>query len=430
MTDKKIPTENVNLEQLGLINQGLLEISGELARRYNDVLKQAFGWECNLESFRIGKRGLSPEVAAYLKERNPDNRLLEFGENYLNIGSANRFMIVVSPDQRDAPLAFKQTSYEEGLYDEVYRQARHTIEDVTHSEALFGELEDGVSVFQTADDLLQLRTVAATLDTPRGTVGKYLALDAMLKDLNVQNALDAEYIARMQKLSLDLGNATSRGISKVFPITKEIHCFYAEFFKGVHCLRNFKNKDSLRTLYISHHQGKPRNLGEEVLSMDLHDKDLLSTLHRYKFLGYNGDIIGRRLSESEDEVLLSRGIDVIGITPTQRKREIIAAVKELPKSWHEMREIAKKMASTTDKIKDLVEDSSYETRLKLSEPLAKEEIINHMLAELDPTDTPRVYVYNQKKLVSEFSTLPLNRQRCVAQRLLEFKLNPQGGKIK
>ncbi len=430
MAEIKISKRNVDLEQLGLINQGLLTVDGELAKRYNAVLKEAFSWDCTLDSFRVDKRGLSPEVAAHLKEKNPTHRLLEFGENYLNIGSANRYMIVVSPDQKDAPLVFPQTSYENGLFDEVYRQAKHTIEDVTHSEALFGEMEDGVDIFQTADDLLQLRTVEVNLDTSRGTVKNCLRLDQMLGKLNVHNALDDEYISQLQGLAAILGGSTNRAISKVFPVTKEVHCFYAEFFKGAYCLRNFKNKDDLAGIFISHHQGQPKDLSSEILTSDLHDTELIKTLHKYKFLQFNPDLVGRRLQEMEDETLLTAGIDLADLDDTARKREVTAHSSELSPTWTEMSKVRKVLGSSSIKIKELVEadELCYETMLKLSEPVSKPEVINHLLAEIDPTDVIRMYEYNRSKLRREFPSMPLNRKRHVARVLLENQLNQQGGK--
>ncbi len=426
MVEIKVPLTNVDLEQLGLINQRLFTIDGELAKRYNAVLEKAFGWKCDLDSFRVDKRGLSPEVAAYLKAQNPDHRLLEFAENYLNIGSANRYMIVVSPEQKDAPLVFPQTSYENSVYDEVYRQARHTIEDVTHSEALFGELENGIDIFQTADDLLQLRTVELSLDTTRKTVRNYLELDRMLVKLSVENALDQEYVSHLEDLVRNLGRASNRAISKVFPITREIHCFYAEFFKGAYALRNFKNRDDISGIFISHHQGEPKDLGSEILTLDLHDEELLPLLHKYKFLQYNPDLVEQRLQEIENETLVARGVDVAELDATARKREVTH--RTFSPVWTELSEVRKILHNTSAKLRDLESDLSYQTRLKLSEPVSKPEILGHLLAELDPTDVIRMYEFNISKLKREFPKMPLNRQRHIASVLLNHQLNQTGGK--
>jgi hypothetical protein len=423
-----IPTKNVNLEKLGLINRGLFPVDNGLALRYNAVLKKVFSLDCDVDSFRVDKRGLSPELSVYFKKKYPER--FEFGENYLNMRSANRFMIVVSPDQKSCPLVAPQTSYEDSLYEEVYRQARHTIEDVTGSEAIFGELENGISMFNSAEDLLQLRTVEVTLDTLEETVKSYFELKKMADDLGKgNNALDPEYIDTMQEKVKKEGDIRKRNISKVFPVTKEIHCFSAEFFKGVHCLRNFKGRQDIRTLFITHHQKDEKYWGEEVVTMDLHDESLIDVLHKYKFLGYNPNLVDQRIQELEDESLLSQGLDIVDMKPWERKKQVVECVKKFPESWHELREISALLNHTRNGIGGILENKSYATKLKLSEAIAKPEIVNHMLAELDPTDPVRVYEFNRRKLVTEFPNMPANRQRYVAYRLLT-QLNQQGGKTK
>jgi len=428
MPERIIPTKNVNLEKLGLINRGLFPVDNGLALRYNAVLKKVFGLDCDVDSFRVDKRGLSPELSVYFKKKYPER--FEFGENYLNMRSANRFMIVVSPDQKSCPLVAPQTSYEDSLYEEVYRQARHTIEDVTSSEALFGELENGITVFNSAQDLLQLRTVEVSLDTLEETVKSYFELKKMADDIGrSNNALDPEYISAMQEMVKRVGDIRNRSISKVFPITKEIHCFHEEFFKSVHCLRNFKGRQDIRTLFITHHQTEEKYWGEEVSLVDLHDESLIDILHKYKFLGYNSELVDQRIEEMEDEVLLASGFDVVSMKPWERKSQILVCVKKLPESWHELRDVSALLNHTRGDISGILEDKSYTTKLKLSEATAKPEIVNHMLAELDPTDPIRVYEFNRRKLVTEFPNMPANRQRYIAYRLLT-QLNPQGGKTK
>jgi len=424
---QRIPKKKFSLEDLGLINQNLFFVDGELARRYHKALKQVFDLECDVDNFRLDKRGLSPELCKYFKEKYPER--FEYGDNYLNKGSANRFMVVVSPDQKSAPLIAPQASYDDKLCDEVYRQARHTIEDITAEEVLYGEFEDGIENYDAADDLLQFRTVEITLDTLEKTVKNFFDLEKLSDNLGQRDhSLDTSYIGKMQELVKKVGDIRRRSISKVFPITKEIHCFYVEFFKGIHCLRNFKNTEDIRAIFITHDQ-KVTDFGEEVVSTDLHNKKVLDILHQYKFLKYNKDLITQRLREIEDDTWLSEGIDVLGIEPAQRTTKVVEYIrgKKFPKIYNELREIKKIIGSTSIKFKDALADASYEARLKLSEPASKAEIIDHMLAELDPTDAMRAYKFNRRKLITEFPDYHLNKQRYTAYTILN---KFQGGKIK
>ena len=118
---------------------------------------------------------------------------------------------------------------------------------------------------------------------------------------------------------------------------------------------------------------------------------------------------------------MADGIDVVDLDEYQRKRQVISHTAQFPESWSELRDIAKLMDNSRAKVNDLIEDKSYETKLKLSEARSKKEIMSHMLAELDPTDPIRVYEANRKKLITDFPGLPLNRRRYIAYRLLEYK---------
>ena len=144
-------------------------------------------------------------------------------------------MLIVSPDQKHAPLVAPQTSYEDNLFDLIHLQARHTIEDITQSEVLFGELENKISLYTEADDLLNLKTIEVSLDTVNETVKNVLELRKMSEDLEKKdNALNPEYIEKMKQLVGNVGDIRHRPISNIFPVKKEVHCFYAEFFQGVH----------------------------------------------------------------------------------------------------------------------------------------------------------------------------------------------------
>ena len=432
MTDEikaKIPKQNVDLEKLGLINQGLFLVDKNLAQRYNHVLKEIFGYECGVDSFRIDKRGLSPELSIFLKKKYSGDDRLEYGENYLNMRSANRFMLIVSPDQRDAPLIAPQTSYDDQLCNRVHDQARHTIEDITQSEALFGELENKISMYESADDLLHVKTIEINLDTLNETVNSVFQLRKISDNLGAgDNALNPEYIGKMKKLVKKVGDIRYRPISNIFPIKKEIHCFYAEFFNGLHCLRNFNRNQKVRTIFVSHHQRNlsSKDLGPEIIALDLHSPELINVLSKHGFLKYDQKLVEQRIQEVEDELLLEKGIDVVDLRESERKRKITQLHKNFPKTYRELLDIQKKSTNKRARIDNLVKNKSYETKVMLSAPKNKKEIIGHMLAELDPTDPVRLYQDNRKKLITEFSSLPLNRQRYIAFRLLNFKFN--GGK--
>ncbi len=429
--EKLSKTKDIDLEKLGLINQGLFYVNGDLANRYKSVLKEVFDLDCDLDEFRLDKRGLSPELSRYFKEKFPER--FEFGENYLNIQSANRFMIVLSPEQKDANLISPQTSYENDLFDRVYKLARHTIEDIAQNEALFGQINNGIRVYTNADDALRLRNIDLTLDTQRKTISSTLELSELaLKLGEEENALDNNYIFKMQELVKITGDLRKRNVSDIFPIKREVHCFYVEFFNGIHCLRNFTNSDDIRSILVTDKQ-EIGELEEGILHFDIRDSNLIDTLHKYKFLEFDPNLAAQRMEEIEDEFLLKEGIDLLEITDYQRKKKIYEFSSAFPKSWSELKKVARittnkknaKSKQEKKRVSNLISRMSFDTKAKLSSPVSKDDIINHMLAELDPTDIIRLYQDNIRIFKPTFESMSLNRKKYAAYKLLT---HIQGGK--
>lgn len=429
----QIPERNLDLEKLGLVNQDLFHVEGELAVRYNKILKEIFSYECDIDHFRIDKRGTSPEIGKFLAKKYDEKNIA--ADNYLTIGSANPYMIVISPDQKSAPLIMPHASYEDKLYDTIYQAARHTIEDITAGEGMFGMIDNRITVYRSVEDLFNLRTLSVNLDTLQETSSSIAQLKEMMDKLGekdkkvsyfgLENAINPKYIERIRGLVEKVGNVEARAVSDIFPIKTEVHCFYAEFYGGVHCLRNFKNNDDIKGIFITNGHKNVKDLGEEITEIDIRDEKLLDLLHRYRFMKYDSSLIEQRMSEIEDEVLLSKDHDLVSMNGHKRTQLVCDHHERMPKCWHELSDIRRAFNGTSVKLSELMKDFSYETKLKLSVSATKKEIINHMLAELDPSDSLRVYEFNKRKFVSEFSQMPVNRQRYIVKKILEMK----GGNI-
>lgn len=421
MVEITVPKTRIDLESLGLINQDLFNVEGNIASRYNVILKEIFELDSDLDAFRIDKRGLSPELSNYFAKKYPGR--FEFGENYLNLNSANRFIIMVSPEQASAPLVAPQTSYDNELCDIIHKRSRHTIQDITQNEALFGELENGIDLFKSPYDLLNLRNIQVNLDSLNSTVQKILRLRKLSHGLEINNnALDNKYIREMKELVKEVGDERERTVSDIFPIKKEIHCFYAEFFKGVHILRNFEGSERLDILMIHDREYEPRYIGNSIVTITKDDPHLIDQLFKFNFLKYNPKLLESRIKSIEDEFLLDKGLDLVEFDSTDRIKHLYAHANEFPHIWEELKNIYLITNNQLDvDFSRLIESSSDEAKLKLATGSRKKEIINHLLAELDPTDYIRLYESNKKKLITDFSKYSKERKRYVAHKLLQYK---------
>ncbi|MEK6882669.1 MAG: DUF6638 family protein, partial [Nanoarchaeota archaeon] len=263
-----------------------------------------------------------------------------------------------------------------------------------------------------------------SLDKIVGSVGELSKLSDKLDEDD--KALNPEYIGRMQELVRKVGDIRNRAISNVFPIKREVHCFYVEFFRGVHCLRNFGG-GKVKAIFVTNNQQKSREYGPEIINLDIHDKDLLDILHKHEFLDYKPELVGQRILDIEDEVLLSEGKDIVDMRKHERKREIYHLRGKLPETYNQLCELQNILESGNKKgFSALMKQQPYGIKLMLADGKEKREIINHLLADLDSKDPIRLYEFNRKRLIAEFHDRPLNRQRYSAFRLMEYKM--KGGK--
>ena len=99
-----------------------------------------------------------------------------------------------------------------------------------------------------------------------------------------------------------------------------------------------------------------------------------------------------------DDILLQNNIDLLKLNPAQKKRELVRCAKKFPKSWHELRSIRKSLQAGKTNIENLLRRKSYETKLKLSEPVKKKEIIPEIIT---------VMMINIKIFISGFPIISL-----------------------
>ena len=119
-----------------------------LIERYNKAL-DGFGTpRTALSTFRIDMTGFSPEIADELGDR-----------DYLDPNRVNRRFIVMTPEQVNLPVVHTSFSNTAALMHEFFAANARAINAVTIRDALYGEIEDSVSVVRDIDDMLSIYEV-------------------------------------------------------------------------------------------------------------------------------------------------------------------------------------------------------------------------------------------------------------------------------
>ena len=179
----------------GLRFGGLVRIAApHLIARYNAAL-QALGLPPTaLEEIHLDASGFSLEVAAEMDDM-----------AYLDPGRINRRFIIVTPEQRSAPLVTAAFSVDAAIFDRFYRDNQGAIAALTLKDAIYGEIENLVFDVDEPADIVAIRKVRFNLYTP----GRLLA-DARHLQALTQRFLSERDAWRDRRLMRDIVEGAKR----------------------------------------------------------------------------------------------------------------------------------------------------------------------------------------------------------------------------
>lgn len=208
-----------------LIYGRLLDISEpHLIARYNKAL-EGFGLRPTaLAQFSIDMTGFSPEIAEELGDR-----------DYLDPNRVNRRFIIMTPEQAELPVVHTSFSNTAALMHEFFNANSRAINAITIKDALYGEIEDSVSVVNDIDDLLSINEVRFRVLSAEDMLGKAAELRGLVDRLKkVPTAwADDEMLTRMVELAKQTGDIRQNAL---VPDQLVFHheAFWANHFGGVY----------------------------------------------------------------------------------------------------------------------------------------------------------------------------------------------------
>jgi hypothetical protein len=208
-----------------LIYGRLLEISEpHLIARYNKAL-QGFGLRPTaLSSFQIDMTGFSPEIADELGDR-----------DYLDPNRVNRRFIIMTPAQEELPVVHTSFSNTAALMHEFFAANARAINAVTIKDALYGEIEDSVSIVHDIDDLLSINEVRFRVLSAEDMLGKAAELRALVDRLKVVPTAwsDDVLLNRMVELAKITGDIRENALVPDQLVFRH-DAFWANHFGGVY----------------------------------------------------------------------------------------------------------------------------------------------------------------------------------------------------
>jgi hypothetical protein len=171
--------------------------SPAMVERYNRALEHLVARRTALTEFHIDIAGFSPEIAD------------EFGDpHYLNPHGANQMFILLSTDQKTAPLLNSQFSTSRSILRRYMDENDAQLFALTAREAVAGELLDSVFKIDDPADLLDINRVEIVADTTQSHVREAAELSERLDRFMAEPDAwwDDVLIAEMIELAKRTGN--------------------------------------------------------------------------------------------------------------------------------------------------------------------------------------------------------------------------------
>lgn len=190
----------IRLIEKGLMFGNLVHISSPaLVERYNRALQHLAGKITALTDFHVDISGYSPEVGIELED-----------ELYLNPNGVNRQFILLTTEQKRAPLLNVKFSTSRDILREFIEMNEAQLFALTATDAVAGELVNSVIKLTSPRDLLNIKKIEIEADTAGGTLRKAQQLAGMVEQFKTEEDawFDDVLIAKMIETAKETGDVT------------------------------------------------------------------------------------------------------------------------------------------------------------------------------------------------------------------------------
>ncbi|MGB1039661.1 MAG: DUF6638 family protein [Flavobacteriales bacterium] len=418
-----------------LFGNGLLHLEEQLLiDRYNVCLKDIGIKQTKLTHFHIDKWGWSPEIAQ------------EFGDkDYLSFGFANPYSIILSPEQEECSIYYPFHSFDWELMDTVFETYRDMIKDVTTKTALWFEMDQGVSNYRSAKDMLLIDSFRIKFHTPDNIIKSANEQKKLVQEFNDSSVgwADSSLHAKILDSVSKFGDLRHRNFDlKEFQFTK-IKSFYSRVFEGIFILRN---GNLTKTLLV--HEANNSNISGETqhshVEFNLNDPNLFIYLYNKKLINndlsyYKGDFY--TIQTLRDTVLIEQLAEhfpeeEINITSERHKNKYISMLaneQKLSDDFWALEEINNSIKK--GKAENILK-YSFDLQLALSYPNPKlpeedKKVIWQILVKLSPIkDVVLQYLFDKNQFFADYVDWPDKKQDWAIEhikknknQLFNYKLN-------
>ncbi|MCC5974399.1 MAG: hypothetical protein JJT81_10160 [Rubellimicrobium sp.] len=396
------------LIEKGLMFGNLIPVeSPALVERYNRALAHLTGRTTALPDFHIDISGFSPEIGD------------EFDDDlYLNHAGVNRQFILLTTEQKRAPLLNAKFSTSRGILRQFITANEPALFALSARDAVAGELVNSIFTLDAPEQLLDIRRITIEADTTQGTVATAARLTGLIDRFKTEPDAwwDDVLIAEMIGLAQQTGDLTRNPVSlRQMSFVQEN--FWTSHFGG---------------LYVFRGVDKPAIISVEDRKGTRKIRDLTVIPFRQT------NAVARFLDENRlvEPIVKARGVDAVAIL-RQKMDFIVAEVAslkgeklegatrrdlralgrrygaDLPPEWQGLAALVR-WAEEDGAWPTITSDHpAYFYTLRATRgPDA--DLVNMLLAELSPLDVRQLFICHKEAFYTAYRTWPEAKQAYVA----------------
>ncbi len=409
------------LIEKGLMFGNLIRVdSPVLVDRYNRALMSLTGKSTELTDFHIDISGYSPEIGDELEDA-----------LYLNHAGMNRQFILLTTDQKHAPLLDATFSNSRGILRQFIETNENELFALTAQDAVAGELVNTVYRADEPAHLFEIRKVSIEADTTGGTVRTAKKLRAMINQFKTEPEawFDDVLIGKMIGLAKDTGDVTRNPV--ILPeMSFDQSNFWTSHFGGLYIFRGVEHPAAISA--ADRHQ-----LGQLPIPyvMDFGDRAAIAKFFELNKLvepvartrdADSAAILHQKMDFIVAEVAAGMGENLKGATRRDLRRLGRRYAQQLPAEWQGLAALARWAEENGPWPRISSDHPAYFYTLRASNhPDA--DLVNMMLSELSPLDIRQLFICHKQAFYAAYADWPEAKQAYVADFLdREYQVDKAG----
>ncbi|WP_170786388.1 DUF6638 family protein [Ruegeria lacuscaerulensis] len=411
----------IRLIEKGLMFGNLVHISSPaLVERYNRALQHLAGKATQLTDFHVDISGYSPEIGQEL-----DDPL------YLNPNGVNRQFILLTTEQKRAPLLNVKFSTSRDILREFIEMNEAQLFALTATDAVAGELVNSVFKLSTPNDLLNLRKIEIEADTVGGTLRKAEQLAGLVERFKTEQDawFDDVLIAEMIDTAKDTGDVTRNPV-RLRHTAFEQPNFWTAHYGGLYLFPDLDHPaaicmgdtpDDLSMKYVFHKS--QRNQIAKFLGYN----NLVETVIEARGVD-SAAILQQKMDFLTVAAAAGSGVDLTGLERRDMRRLARNHADHLPDAYHGLAQLLRWATDGGPWPRITSDHPAYFYTLRAKDTPHRD-LVNMLLAELAPLDPRQLFICHKELFYSTYKTWPENKKTYVADFLArEYQVDKAGAR--